>query len=210
MNVKIRSRLRQARDVLLGAPPSRPDVRELGRKEFLRRVIPQGGVGAEIGVHKGEFTRSILEVARPATLHLIDPWYVFGKQWTWGDGDRSTMRALTAILGTYEEELVSGKLVLNIGDDIKILPTFPDQYFDWVYLDSSHEYEHTLKELELLKIKVKADGVIAGDDWIEDPNDVNHGVYRAVQAFLKREPFKLIVQDGPYANSGNLQWAIRH
>lgn len=178
--------------------------RRATRARFLEQTIPSGGVGAELGVYKGYFTRTLLDVLAPETIHLIDPWYVLGARWEWAFGDRSTVEALVGILRTYAPELTSGRAVLHIGDDTEVLRTFPDRYFDWVYLDTTHDYSHSCKELELLAVKVKTDGVIAGDDWQSDPTHVHHGVCRAVREFVECEPYELI-----YADDVNKQWAIR-
>ena len=68
---------------------------------------------------------------------------------------------------------------------------FPDDFFDWVYLDTTHEYGHTRDELEILRTKVKPSGVIAGDDWHEDPAHLHHGVCRAVREFCDRYGWEL-------------------
>ena len=158
------------------------------RAKFLEQMIPKGGVGAELGVYKGHFTRFILDVAAPERLHLIDPWYLLGERWEWAYGNRSTIEALVGILRTYAAELTCGRAILHIGDDLEVLLTFPDRYFDWVYLDTSHSYGHSVKELELLGVKVKAGGVITGDDWQTDPAHIHHGVCRAVGSSSRVSP----------------------
>jgi hypothetical protein len=172
------------------------------RSEFVRRILPKGGVAAELGVYKGDFSQELLELTRPKRLHLIDPWYLQGKEWQWGE-DRSTVAALTRLIKKLEDELARGTVTLNIGNDLEVLPQFPDRYFDWVYIDTLHFYEHTRDELTLLKTKVKVDGVIAGDDWLPDPSHRHHGVCRAVTEFVQAAPYELI-----YANEQDLQWAI--
>ncbi len=37
-------------------------------------MLPKGGVGAELGVWKGEFSVRLLKGAKPRQLYLIDPW----------------------------------------------------------------------------------------------------------------------------------------
>jgi hypothetical protein len=169
-----------------------------------REILAAGGIGAEIGVHKGGFSRVLLDHARPSRLHLMDAWYLEGEEWTWGAGNRSTIAALVNIIGHYQRELISGQVVLNIGWDLDLLPAFPDGYFDWVYLDTSHQYEQTAKELELLRTKVKATGIISGDDWYASPADPHHGVFKAVNEFIEKSPYILA-----YADEHDLQWAIR-
>lgn len=179
--------------------PARP-----ARDAFVREVIAPGGVGAEIGVQHGDFTAVLLEVGQPARLHLFDLWYELGPEWHWGDGDRSTTAALARVIERFGDDLAAGRVKLNIGDDLAQLATLPDQYFDWAYLDSSHLYEHTCKELALLGRKVRPEGVIAGDDWIPDPEHPHHGVFRAVSELVDSGTYRLV-----YADEHDLQWAVR-
>ena len=50
------------------------------------------------------------------------------------------------------------------GFSAEVLASFPDNYFDWVYIDGNHLYEFVKKDVELSFQKVKPGGVIAGDD----------------------------------------------
>jgi hypothetical protein len=174
------------------------------RAEVLSRYIAREGIGAELGVHKGYFSPVLLERLAPKKLYLIDPWYLSGKQWSWGLGNRRVMDALCRVLLEMEDELVAGRVVLQIDYDLETLKGLPDGHFDWVYLDTTHDYEDTVKELELLKTKVKPGGIIAGDDWREDPFHVHHGVCRAVREFVRQENCKLLCADAK-----SLQWAVQ-
>jgi Methyltransferase domain len=156
--------------------------------------VPKGGVGAEIGVFCGELSPEILRVARPVEFHLIDGWWtIYGdfypKSWRNKRGERIGTRE------SYDEARArvgdDPRVKWHVGSDLDILPTFPDQFFDWVYLDSSHQYEHTRQELEILKDKMKPSGLIVGDDWKEDPADGNHGESVAVKEFCLRYGWEL-------------------
>jgi hypothetical protein len=140
---------------------------------------------------------------QPERLHLVDPWYLVGTEWAWEHGDRSTIHALNGVLQAFEGELAHGQVVLNIAYDQDFLPTLPDAYFDWIYLDTTHAYEQTKLELQLLQKKVKPSGVIAGDDWQPDPSHPHHGVYRAVQEVLAEGKYQML-----YVDTHNLQWVI--
>lgn len=179
--------------------------KEAGRERLLRDLIPKRSIGAEIGVFRGEFSRRILDIAAPTKLHLIDSWWTSGqKEWSWAKGNRSVVEGYISVVRAFEDELVTGRVILHVGSDFDLLPTFPDSYFDWVYLDTSHKYEKTKRELDLLRNKVRADGIIAGDDWNSDPTHRHHGLYLAVQDFLATHPYELVYLDEPC-----LQWAIR-
>ncbi|MBT3311606.1 MAG: hypothetical protein HN379_06400 [Desulfobacteraceae bacterium] len=46
-------------------------------------------------------------------------------------------------------------IILNRGKSEKVLNEFPDDYFDWVYIDDNHFYEYVSKDLEICFLKVK-------------------------------------------------------
>lgn len=200
----------------MAAPPTDHDARLEARRleaerrhnearaHLLAQWLPKQGVGAELGVFQGRFSRTLLEASDAATLHLIDPWYFLTPAWHWGTGSRSTVDALVSILQDFKPEIEASRVRVHVADDRAALREFPDAYFDWVYIDSSHQYQHTREELDILETKVKATGVIAGDDWRPDPAHKHHGVYRAVMERLSSGAYELIAAD-----EATTQWAIR-
>lgn len=175
------------------------------RKNVLKEIIPAGGVGAEIGVYKGHFTPVLIEALKPTKLHLFDPWYLMGAEWTWGPQSRSTVDGLIQVINQNRKYLVDRTVDLHIGFDLETLALISDHYFDWVYLDTSHTYDQTKRELAILKDKVKPNGIISGDDWqvFEDKNPTN-GVPQAVNEFIASNPYEFI-----YVGEEDQQWAIR-
>lgn len=174
------------------------------RGPLIDKYIPKNGVGAELGVLHGNFSGVLLEFANPTKLHLIDPWYFLDSHWSWSGGNQSTIDAVIKILTERKKEIEEKRVLLHIEDDLVVLKKFEDNYFDWVYIDSSHAYQHTVDELEVLKNKVKSSGIICGDDWRPDPNHRHHGVYKAVHEFIEKENYELL-----YADEQSLQWFIR-
>ena len=174
------------------------------RAKVLVQVIASGGVGVECGVFKGEFSAALLEALAPRTLYLIDPWYLMTREWHWGEGDRRTIPALCNILRAFEDELVAGRVVLRIADDLVALAELPDGHLDWAYIDSTHLYPPTVKELAVLRRKVKPGGIVAGHDWQPDPSHRHHGVCRAVREAVDRGEFTMVLVDEP-----TIQWAVR-
>ncbi|MBW4611969.1 MAG: class I SAM-dependent methyltransferase [Desmonostoc vinosum HA7617-LM4] len=174
------------------------------RIQFIEQFLPKNGIGAELGVFKGHLSPILLESTNAKKLHLIDPWYTLKPHWLWANGNQSTVDGLIKVLRSFKEELEDGRIVVHVGDDLQVLPTFPDKYFDWVYIDTSHAYEQTKQELQILASKVKDDGVIAGDDWRPNPSHRHHGVYKAVNEFIVSKKYEII-----YSNEHNVQWAIK-
>lgn len=174
------------------------------RRDVLMSVIPPGGIGAELGVLKGHLTPGLIEWLKPTKLYVVDPWYLLGPTWEWAAGDQSTVRALLRTIRRLRPALEKEQAHVVVDDDLVFLANLPDQSLDWVYLDSSHMYDHTLKELTLLVRKVKQGGVIAGDDWRPEPGHPHHGVCKAVREFEAAGRLEVF-----YASSANRQWAAR-
>ena len=160
--------------------------------------LPKDAVCAEIGVFKGDFSRDILRRTKPRELHLIDGWWTtegktFDHPWWYAEqGAADTRSAYREVQALAAQHPVC---TVHVGDDLKILPTFPEHYFDWVYLDTSHMYEQTVRELEELRRVVKPTGIIAGDDWFTDPDHVYHGVCRAVTEYCERYGGQVVADD---------------
>lgn len=174
------------------------------RGPLMDKYLPKSGIGAELGVLNGTFSRVLLDFTSPNELHLIDPWYFLDSHWSWASGNDSTIEAVRRILLENKTEIEKKQVFVHIEDDLIVLERFPDNYFDWMYIDSSHMYLHTVMELEIIKRKIKPEGIICGDDWRPDPNHRHHGVFKAVNEFMKKENYHLI-----YANDENLQWFIK-
>ena len=157
------------------------------RWRFLEQ-LPKGGVGAEIGVLSGELSPHLYDAGQPSELHLIDCWWVcMGERYPdWGGN------LLTRDAHARAVKRMGGRpCKFHVGNDIEVLLRFPDRYFDWVYFDSLHTYEHVRDVLSVLDSKMKPDGVIVGDDWKADPANPNHGESLAVTEFCARSDWKI-------------------
>lgn len=178
------------------------------REDFLK-LLPQQSVGVELGVFKGQFSEHILKIVNPRELHLVDVWWtVFGEYYPdWGvyteHGNLTTKEAYDSAMRIVEMYGAGKKVIVHVGSDLEYLDSLPDDHLDWAYIDSSHEYEHTQQELNLLRRKIKNGGMITGDDWKEEPDHIHHGVCRAVREFCASQRWEIILLDN------HSQWAIQ-
>ena len=180
------------------------------RNDFLR-LIPKGTIGAELGVFQGEFSKVLLSVANPKELHLIDTWWLIGDEyygdWTrkYNNGELLRKRKAYEQTKANVESMQNSEVVtIHVANDIECLKKFGDHYFDWIYLDSSHTYEQTKAELEILNFKVKEDGIILGDDWKAHPNHMHYGMRIAIQEFC--DNFDWVIKR---INARKEQWCIK-
>lgn len=179
------------------------------KRHNIFKLLPPNSIGAEIGVFKGDFSKLILKYAKPNRVHFIDVWWtLYGEYYPdWGEytnyGKLSTYKAYDIFLNNIKPYKGNIDIQIHTGNDIDILNNFPDNYFDWVYIDSSHEYEHTYNELVLLDKKIKRDGIICGHDYVNDINHIHYGVKKAVHEFLIEYNYHLFYTDK------FTQWAIK-
>jgi hypothetical protein len=159
-------------------------------RNFLLRQVPAGGVAAEIGVWKGDFSKAILEIARPTKLHLIDPWkFEPSEEYAESLYGRNAVAGQAAMDATFEgvrrrfaREIAAGTVAVHRAASSDAAGEFADGSLDWVYIDGNHLYEHVKADLEAYCRKVRPGGYLAGDDygvagWWHD------GVTRAVDEF---------------------------
>lgn len=180
------------------------------RADFLN-ILPKHAEGAELGVFQGQFSKDLILKTQPQKIHLIDPWWtVIGEYY--GDWSRyhnhgellSTKRAYQQAQSSVASVDREKAAEFHVEDDVAVLKRMEDNSLDWAYVDSTHLYEHTVKELEELERIIKPEGIIAGHDWHPDPKHQHHGVYVAVQEFCKKHNWKIIKIDKKHT-----QWAIQ-
>lgn len=182
------------------------EVRRLPERRWVLELVPEGGVGLEVGVFRGAFAELICEVARPRKLYLVDPWTRLGETFGWGK-EYTNFDTLTTLAARQEAEARVG--LFPEVEAVVIEGVYPAcsgqiaEPLDFAYLDAGHRYENTLWELRALARQVKPGGLILGDDWHPNPEHQHHGVFRAVNQFCQSDGWELI-----RAGRG-AQWAIR-
>ena len=116
------------------------------RRDMYSAMIPQGLIGAEIGVEHGDNAQTLLDCTDPDKLYLCDVW-----KRTSVDDVRKRFAGESAV------EIVQS-------DAVAWLESLPADCLDWVYLDTFHTHETTTRELAACRGKVT--GLIAGHDLV--------------------------------------------
>lgn len=150
------------------------------RRLMYRHVFPKGAIGAEIGVNLGENACALIQETDPKRLHLIDPWFV---KW------ERNYQIASKVLKLHESIIKIHRKMSS-----QAVKDFPDNYFDWVYVDGNHAYEFVRDDLWSYCKKVKPGGILAGHDFsrLHYNNPYWGGVRRAVHEFLNEGLCELI------------------
>jgi hypothetical protein len=152
-------------------------------RAVLLEKLPQGGVGAEIGVDQGDFTDQILRLARPRELHLVDSWATK----RYGDDKARQVRQ------RFATQIAAGQVIVHRKLSTAAAPDFADGSLDWIYIDSSHTYDVTAAELRAYASKIRPGGLMAGHDysmgnWVKGSR---YGVIEAVHEFCVEHAWEL-------------------
>lgn len=141
--------------------PSRKDLPNLLHSNALN------GVGVEIGVNDGDFSDFLLSNWDCKKLYSVDPWKNYDD---YSDAYNKDQKILD------NKYLNTKKRLSQFGSKSEIirLPSveasklFPDNFFDFIYIDAAHEYKFVKEDIDSWLPKLKQNGIIAGHDFVPD------------------------------------------
>ena len=129
--------------------------------------LPKKSIVAELGTETGFFAKQIIERTSPLELHLCDVNFT--------NFDNNNI--------IYEQSVKKHEK-----NTLEFLDTFPEEFFDWIYIDASHAYKDVVNDIEAAKNKVKKGGLLIFNDFAHiNPSLARFGVMRAVSEFIKNE-----------------------
>ena len=183
------------------------------RFEFLSEIkyqINENPVCIEIGVAAGIFSRDIINTISPKKLYLVDPWqigYDKNSDETYGDvlsylpTAYSTEDQYKNILCDFYNEIKNNQVIVRPDFSYNVVDDLPDNYFDFIYIDSCHLYNSVKADLNMFLPKLKLNGLMCGHDYF---NFDNFGVIQAVDEFCEEQKFEMI-----YLVNDSWDWALK-
>ena len=157
------------------APDLRPEhirhCQMMVHRNALLEQLPKHGIVAEVGVLFGDFSQEILERTEPRQLHLIDVRDRWGQRFS----DRGD------------------QVQSHIGDSCEMLAKFPDETFDWIYIDADHSYAAVQADAAMAKRKIKRDGWLVFNDYMvyDGVLDIPYGVAKTVNELCLAENWEI-------------------
>ncbi len=163
----------------------------LSDPEEILKHMPQGGTAVEIGVGYGEVSDRIISILKPVHFYGVD---------TFLPKDGLTASSTEAELNRQRwykkhfEALIPGQMTVCCGAAAEVLKTFPDDKLDYIYINSDDNYKVFKELLELVKLKVKAQGMIHIANYtLWDPFRVRCcGAIPAVNAFVNETKSQIL------------------
>jgi len=165
---------------------------DLSTRETLIATLPHNGKVAEIGVEWGHFSRKILSLNWPKKLYLIDCWESQSEEVYGTDpANNSSLHKSSQFIEVCNK--FSGENVVPIKEySEKAAVFFPDEYFDWIYIDANHL--RARQDIESWWPKVKSGGYITGHDYTMVGDYIT--VKADVDSFVKEHNLELFVTTG--------------
>ena len=196
-------------------------VKHRNRLAGVLRACGRNQAMCEVGVRAGHHLNAILNAGQPELLVGVD-------HWQGGLGSSRNDIGLSQLQQSQLEERVRERFK-SLGDRCRIVRAesseaalkFPDESFDYVYLDADHSYDAIRGDLAAWYPKVRIGGVLAGHDYVERTTKyVEFGVVRAVKEFVRdrgirhfaitdeASPSWIVLKDEPSETPSFCYWSV--
>lgn len=139
---------------------------------------------AEIGVEYGGFTEQYFN--EESEIHLIDMWTTEGNDYYFSTREGQVEEGYRKVLSKYSDKK-NVKIIKMKSSEASI--NYPNDFFDWIYIDADHSYESVILDIKCWFPKLKKGGIISGHDFDPSPEDINYekyGVKKAVEEFFDK------------------------
>ncbi len=165
---------RPLRPLPLGKEHVASDAKLFWSREAYLDTLPKGGIWTEVGVSRGDFSSQILSRTKPARLHLIDKQlarHEVGKKFA----DQPNVEC-------------------HEGQSAAVLTTFPDAYFDCVYIDAGHRYPDVRQDATVAAKKTKPAGIMIFNDYViwSHIEGYEYGIVPTVNEMCVNEGWQII------------------
>lgn len=154
----------------------------------------------EIGVNKGEFSKTILS-KWDGTLYMCDPWtHIDGYIDIANVNNQEFEKIYNEAVSNTSQYSTRTKIIRDFS--LKASELFENESLDLVYIDADHSYAGCYSDIQAWFPKVKPDGIICGHDYLDANIPVigEFGVKSAVKNFFKRDPDFITLDDAPWCS----------
>eukprot|EP00922_Rhytidocystis_sp_ex-Travisia-forbesii_P058532 GHVS01086528.1.p1 GENE.GHVS01086528.1~~GHVS01086528.1.p1 ORF type:complete len:366 (+),score=42.85 GHVS01086528.1:184-1281(+) len=166
--------------------------------------------GVELGVYKGEFARTMLYNWPSAEEYiLVDLW---SKQSDYQDvANDSLTEDAESVMVEALRRLQPWEEKVRVCRDFTTAcaELFPDEYFDFVYIDARHDRHSVALDLEDWWPKLNVGGIMAGHDYVTQWEVWGKSVDEGKQ-FWAVSPDGKIEEDGLLVKGAVDEFALRH
>jgi hypothetical protein len=175
-----------------------------GAAEFVKDTFNFPIMVAEVGVERGRNAVDMVQnISNIGKLYLIDDYLPYtdylGGYCPQEIQDQVYQDMLERI------SLYSDKIIVIKKSSLDVALTFPDGFFDFIYIDGNHNYESVKQDMYAWFPKVKKGGLLSGHDF--DPRNITRqDVAEAVKYFCRENNLEYMVF--PFEQLQYSDWGI--
>jgi len=167
---------------------------DLRDRNTLFASLPKGGIGVEVGVDNGGFSAVILRFSLPNLLYLVDCWEHQPEAVCGSDpGNQPQPIKDDLYQKVLEKFLLHPAVRIVKAYSVSAALTFPDEYFDWVFLDANHL--RCAEDIVAWWPKIKRGGYLMGHDYCTLGDFIR--VKTDVDEFVSATNLPLLVTEDP-------------
>mgnify|MGYP003327644338 CR=1 FL=1 len=163
--------------------------------DFVSNKLGENSNFLEIGVFEGKsiiyLAEKVKEKKKKINLFALD-------SFTGSENDESMKKhACNSVGGNLYLKFLNNLIKCNVANLVTpligrseiVCSVFPDDFFDFIYIDAAHDYDSVKEDLTNWYPKLKINGIIAGHDYV--PNSLNNEVVMAVNDFFREKKMKI-------------------
>lgn len=152
------------------------------KRDYLADLFFQLGyrVGAEIGVEAGKYSEVLCQRNPELHLYAIDIWESYK-----GYREYVPQETIDSFLQKTKERLRPFPHTIIKDSSMNAVQRFKDEFLDFVYIDSNHDFQNTTNDIIEWSKKVRLGGCIAGHDFTTRQGDCINEVYWVVNAYTQ-------------------------
>lgn len=155
------------------------------RYEALKH-IPKHGIVAEVGVAFGGFSRYILEELQPREFYAID---MYDEQlkgfWNKKIFEEQNISHFEWYKKEFQKYIDKGILKMHKSISWESMQEYPDDFFDYLYLDAAHDYDSAIQDIKAIYPKMKNGSILQFNDYTYGNSSADaYGVIPVVNKFV--------------------------
>lgn len=133
--------------------------------------------GAELGVHRADFSEAILKTIPNVRLHCVDPWTLYQNSHFSEPAQNKNYLIAVEKLKPYID---LGQAIVHKEKSQHVAKLIDDNSLDFLFIDGDHSFDGCALDLILWAPKVKRGGMVAVHDYCAQRRG---GVIQAVDAY---------------------------
>ena len=148
----------------------------------------------KLGSPRANFSDFLISNLAPKEFHAFDIFRMHKAQQIWGQDSAEFFNGLTQ-REFFENRFANAicDVVINEGLSAVTLKTYPDEFFDLIYVDGDHSYEGVKDDAALSLVKIKRGGTIVFNDYVlYDHTGDHYGVVPVVNELVVRNNLKVL------------------